>query len=85
MENPQAFPMYFHGADSLQQGMTLRDYFAAQALQGLVSFHGTPQSGGGAGYGSVSIGGPGRFYSHAQQAHDAYRYADAMLAARSQS
>lgn len=46
MKYPQAFPMQFlginHGALSYedtenQEGMTLRDYFAAAAMQGLIS------------------------------------------------
>lgn len=33
MNNEQAFPTQLHGGD----GMTLRDYFAAKAMQGIVS------------------------------------------------
>lgn len=33
-ENPQAFPLY-HPTDHTTEGMTLRDYFASQALAGL--------------------------------------------------
>ena len=38
MKNPPAFPVSFKWGDELSQynGMTLRDYFAAQALQGLM-------------------------------------------------
>jgi len=37
MNNPPAFPLHNHGAQTLGlhvTGMTLRDYFAAKALQG---------------------------------------------------
>lgn len=42
MDNPQAFPKpYFefdeNGMPTKQRGMTLRDYFAGQALVGLIS------------------------------------------------
>ena len=33
MNNEQAFPTQLHGGD----GMTLRDYFAAKAMQGMLS------------------------------------------------
>lgn len=61
-----AFPMQF--ADGrLQEGLTLRDYFAARAMQGLISA---------AGYrGQVN-------YVEAVLADSAYLMADAMLAAR---
>jgi len=36
MKNPQAFPTHPDGA-LINDGMTLRDYFAARAMQGLVS------------------------------------------------
>jgi hypothetical protein len=32
MNNPNAFPVFFEG---YQDGMTLRDYFAAAAMQGI--------------------------------------------------
>jgi len=32
MENPQAFPQYTGMYTSMTEGMTLRDYFAGQAL-----------------------------------------------------
>ena len=37
MNNPPAFPFYFKSCDETIQysGMTLRDYFAAKALQGM--------------------------------------------------
>lgn len=40
MNNPPAFPLHNHGAQTLGlhvTGMTLRDYFAAKAMQGLLS------------------------------------------------
>lgn len=38
MENIQAFPMdYAHEGYRMEQGMTLRDYFANSAMQGLIS------------------------------------------------
>ena len=47
-------------------GMSLRDYFAAKALSGLLA--GVPEEGSG--------------YSHDQYAEDAYAFADAMLKER---
>jgi hypothetical protein len=35
MKNPQAFPTYPDGA-LINDGMTLRDYFAAKAMQALI-------------------------------------------------
>jgi hypothetical protein len=43
MKNPPAFPLHNHGTQSLGlhfTGMTLRDYFAAQALQGYLACKG---------------------------------------------
>jgi len=40
MNNPPAFPLHNHGVQTLGlhvTGMTLRDYFAAKALQGYIS------------------------------------------------
>jgi len=40
MNNPPAFPLHNHGAQTLGlhvTGMTLRDYFAAKAMQGYCS------------------------------------------------
>ncbi|MBU3748765.1 MAG: hypothetical protein FGM36_16060 [Burkholderiaceae bacterium] len=44
MKNPPAFPVHFESAIAAQQtnstglhGMTLRDYFAAKAMQGLLT------------------------------------------------
>jgi len=39
MNNPPAFPLHNHGAQTLGlhvTGMTLRDYFAARAMQGII-------------------------------------------------
>lgn len=62
--NPPAFPNYLQMAP--QDGMTLRDYFAAKALQGLLA-----QSGGSAFRSDRDDG-----------AKYAYEMADAMLKAR---
>ena len=35
MNNPHAFPV--HATDYVQFGMTLRDYFAAKAMQGFLA------------------------------------------------
>jgi hypothetical protein len=38
MNNPQAFPSTHHnGWGEPEKGMTLRDYFAAKAMQGLIA------------------------------------------------
>jgi len=39
MDNPPAFPVSFKWGNELSQynGMTLRDYFAAKAMQGIVN------------------------------------------------
>lgn len=42
MNNPSAFPRpaseaHLHGMYSAQEGMTLRDYFAAKAMQGAIA------------------------------------------------
>jgi hypothetical protein len=63
----QAFPSPFTGHDS---GMSLRDYFAAQALTGIQ-------------VGCVEMAKMGKKADHDQQATAAYLLADAMLKARS--
>ena len=40
MNNPPAFPQYPSNFDPLTHGMTLRDYFAAKAMQGYISAKG---------------------------------------------
>jgi len=37
MNNPQAFPSHGSRGEVAQEGMMLRDYFAAKAMQGWVS------------------------------------------------
>jgi hypothetical protein len=37
MNNPPAFPYFGHTGWSQSEGMTLRDYFAAKAMQGMLS------------------------------------------------
>jgi hypothetical protein len=61
-----AFPCDVHQDDERFQGMALRDYFAAKAMQGLIA-----QSNGSALDSDVSLG-----------AEYAYQMADAMLKAR---
>ena len=68
MNNPPAFPLHNHGAQTLGlhfTGMSLRDYFAAKAIEGA----------------TVSAASNVRF-NHALIAEEAYLLADAMLAAR---
>lgn len=50
--------------DSGGRGMSLRDYFAGQALAGMIESHGMGES------------------RHEYAARDAYKFADAMIAAR---
>jgi hypothetical protein len=41
MKNQPAFPLHNHGAQTLGMhlsGMTLRDYFAAKAMQGFIAY-----------------------------------------------
>jgi hypothetical protein len=71
MNNPPAFPLHNHGAQTLGlhvTGMTLRDYFAAKAMQGFIaSPRGTPN---------------GKDATDTYYAKVAYVMADAMLKAR---
>lgn len=78
-ENPQAFPCTNdlatkyneHGQSyGAETGMTLRDYFAAKAMQGILSFTGTDWDGP---YG----------YSPEKVSIRVYEIADAMLIERS--
>ena len=67
MNNPPAFPLHNHGAQTLGlhvTGMTLRDYFAAKAMQGLL------------------LDDNGDFSDHNWMAEQAYAFADAMMEAR---
>lgn len=70
-ENP-AFPVAAseYGGHGTVFGLTIRDYFAAKALQGLISTAGAPCL--------LVMGG-----CENETASTAYRLADAMLAARS--
>ena len=72
-ENPQAFP-WANDADKqynwINKGMTLRDYFAAKAMQGLISSHWCEE----ARVLSPKLG-------SRELAEDAYIIADAMLKA----
>lgn len=69
-ENPPAFPMIGTNAHSDQYiehpGMSLRDWFAGQALAGMLAYHGS--------YGCGN--GPGNNVARA------YEHADAMLVER---
>ena len=69
MNNPPAFPLHNHGAQTLGlhvTGMTLRDYFAARALQNFRD----------------QIGSESGQEWFDKVAKGAYRMADAMLKAR---
>lgn len=71
LRNPPAFPLHNHGPQTLGlelTGMTLRDYFAAKAMQGLIAASGDAE-------GCIH-------YSEAAVAESAYLMADAMLKAR---
>ncbi|WP_081013943.1 hypothetical protein [Pseudomonas putida] len=65
-----AFPVPGLQDDESFNGMTLRDYFAAKALQGMLPYPGNEM------WGSFANMTP------KQAAESAYGYADAMLAAR---
>jgi len=78
MNNPPAFPSGYYAPEN--QGMTLRDYFAAKAMQGYVSARGW----------HPDFTYPADFnFDAGKRAADAvavasYQYADAMLKAREQ-
>lgn len=74
--NPPAFPRSYTEMNSSQQGMSLRDYFAAKALAAFIVNEGPVQKWG-AEYSSVT-----HESGYASDAERAYRYADAMLAER---
>jgi hypothetical protein len=66
--NDRAFPSTFHnGWGEPEKGMTLRDYFAAKAMQGIIA---------------SEQPGDEEFATLEMCARDAYKYADAMLKAR---
>lgn len=62
----RAFPMAFYGEQFIQEGMTLRDYFAGHIAMGMAAFSGTA----GLSYGPEEIAGR------------SYQVADAMLKVR---
>ena len=69
MNNPPAFPLHNHGAQTLGlhvTGMTLRDYFAAKAMQPLIQIYESDSDDG--------------FLDLC--ADSAYAFADAMMKAR---
>jgi hypothetical protein len=66
-EDTSAFPLHLHG--DWGKGMTLRDYFAAAALQGMLA---QPLD-------------EGASFSPNLCARDSYKFADAMLAARKEA
>ena len=78
-KNPPAFPYrHFDLADG-EQGMSLRDYFAGQALAGLCANPGGPyQANSYNGWDLVNV-------TQSDVAHVAYNLADAMLEDRSAS
>lgn len=67
MTTPTTMPAFPSDQIGVHQGITIRDYFAAAALSGLLSIQRQP--------GTLDV--------HGQVAQAAYRYADAMLEARS--
>jgi len=85
MKNQPAFPRpasaaHAHGMHSPQEGMALRDYFAAKALQGILTNGGWVSM-----YvEAVSKDGPLENMSMVAEllSDDAYTFADAMLKAR---
>jgi hypothetical protein len=66
-EDTSAFPLHLHG--DYGKGMSLRDYFAAAALQGYLA---------GRNINALDCS----FYTCERAAKSCYGYADAMLAAR---
>lgn len=69
------------GGEHTEWGMTLRDYFAGQALQGILSKAINPNSHGNGSVNWASTHAPGP----TRAAISAYEYADAMLAARKEA
>jgi hypothetical protein len=64
-----AFPSHGSMGEVAHEGMTLRDYFAAKAMQGIIA---------------SEQPGDEEFATPEMYARDAYKYADAMLKARGQ-
>lgn len=75
MNNPHAFPAMHIDLAEHEHGMTLRDYFAAKAMQAFISAY--PCQGIDNEDGGISI-------DHPSIAYDAYVMADEMIAARIQ-
>ena len=73
MNNPPAFPAPAGVSHITEQGMTLRDYFAAKAMQAFISAY--PCQGIDNEDGGISI-------DHPSIAYDAYEMADEMIHAR---
>jgi hypothetical protein len=72
--NPPAFPVLDSTLGDFRDGMSLRDYFAGQAIIGLLA-----ETAEAASYGRL------RREQYASFASECYGLADAMLAARGQS
>ena len=70
-----AFPVPDIDGGKVREGMTLRDYFAAKAMQGLIEHEERAKPLGSHNLGDFDV----------RVAVCAYRYADAMLKARGQS
>jgi len=68
MNNPSAFPYFGHTGWSQGNGMTLRDYFAAKAMQGAIS----------------GCSSRGEVILYSDLAGLSYEMADAMMKAREQ-
>jgi len=71
--NPEAFPKYTENGHVKQDGMTLRDYFATAAMQGMVTKYGKPNDYNWQ-YGTED--------THDLLAKKCYKIADAMLKQR---
>lgn len=67
-----AFPVHPNGTTMQNTGMSLRDYFAAKAMQGIVSTHDS----------DGEWTGPGDLTSNKLMAETAYAISDAMIKAR---
>jgi hypothetical protein len=72
MNNPPAFPLNGDWSQIKDKGMTLRDYFAAKAMQALIS---SPRMPAPAALGGSDV-------TDVMVADLSYKMADAMLAAR---
>lgn len=66
-----AFPIPLHQIWEMNQGMSLRDYFAVKAMQGMLAYPGDEQRGS-----------HHNNNDYEGVAHMAYGYADAMLSER---